>query len=163
MFFMFLCRKETKLHFDKAIDSISLAKEVAEGLRIMMDFYLEKHLLYDSERKAFEAATVKAREMAASSSAEDSPSKSLRERRKSGRSTSEGGQPTAATAGSAVTAHATAPPGGDLHALPESSKDSVMSGNSSVQLPSLLTPPGSTPNTPQSIQVRNESLPKQTA
>merc|ERR1712029_437047 len=40
-----------------------------------------------------------------------------------------------------------------LQTLPESSKDSVMSGNSSVQLPSLLTPPGSTPNTPQSIQV----------
>ena len=38
-------------------------------------------------------------------------------------------------------------------AFPESSKDSVVSGNSSIQLPSLLTPPGSTPTTPQSLKV----------
>jgi len=141
-------RKETKQHFDKALDSISLAKEVAEGLRIMTDFYLEKNLLYESERKSFKAATQCAKEgfnaiNTSSSSTSTSPSKSLRERKRSGKIAASNEDSEAAAAGEAAGTQ-----------LPESSKaDSVVSGNSSVQLPSLLTPPGSAPNTPQSIQV----------
>ena len=127
-------RKENKQYFDKALDSISLAKEVAEGLRIMIDFYLEKHLLYESERSQFEAARKKAKERP-QKKAEEKKKVTLRERRKCMKS-------------EVVTAAASPTPD-----PPESSKDSVVSGNSSVQLPSLLTPPGSTPNTPQSIQV----------
>ena len=142
-------RKETKQHFDKALDSISLAKEVAEGLRIMTDFYLEKNLLYESERKSFKAATQCAKEgFNANNTSSSSPSKSLRERKRSGKIAASNEDSDAAAAGEATgTQH-----GGQQ--LPESSKaDSVVSGNSSVQLPSLLTPPGSAPNTPQSIQV----------
>ena len=147
--FYVLFRKETKQHFDKALDSISLAKEVAEGLRIMTDFYLEKNLLYESERKSFKAATQCAKEgfnainTSSSSTTSTSPSKSLRERKRSGKIAASNEDSEAAAAGEAAGTQ-----------LPESSKaDSVVSGNSSVQLPSLLTPPGSAPNTPQSIQV----------
>lgn len=39
-------REEDKLYFDKAIDSVNIAKEVAEGVRILLDFNLDKILLY---------------------------------------------------------------------------------------------------------------------
>jgi len=150
-------KKETKLYFDKALDSISLAKEVAEGLRIMLDFYVEKHLLYDSERKSFHAATERATEMHETAVA-DNQTLNSRERRKSQKSSTD----TSATSGGPSVSFAsgsnfggTASTAGDPtgQAFPESSKDSVVSGNSSIQLPSLLTPPGSTPTTPQSLKV----------
>ena len=68
--------------------SISLAKEVAEGLRIMLDFYVEKHLLYDSERKSFHAATERATEMHESAVA-DNQTLNSRERRKSQKSSTD--------------------------------------------------------------------------
>jgi len=154
-------RKDNKQYFDKALDSISLAKEVAEGLRIMLDFYLHKHLLYDSEVQPFQEAVDKAKERTKQqlqqqkTKADEDKKASLRDRRSKA---SKADAPAAAAASATATltpaaAVATAAALADPTILPESSRDSVMSGNSSVQLPSLLTPPGSTPHTPQSIQV----------
>merc|ERR1719184_491401 len=105
----------------------------------MLDFYLEKHLLYDPEVQPYQEAVLKAKD------------RQLLELQKASKPSKSNDFKTNNTNKRTKAVKTDVPPASVD--LPESSRDSVISGNSSVQLPSLLTPPGSTPTTPQSIQV----------
>ena len=196
-------REEDKLCYEKALDSINIAKEVAEGVRILLDFNLERLLFYeetgeeeqynryvlgtDSRDDALKAkgikhaaeynqkATCLEKDQAMETNSDERlvdecnenqiPEENeehnvensenipkllsmtaLRERRKVSLSID---SKKTSTADTSLINQATVLPSGAC-----SSKDSTTSGRSSATpTPSLLTPPATSPTTPQANQL----------